>query len=156
MKTILLLSVLFCASAFPALGELTDADLDKIRLIVNESEKRLRQEIKVEIANSEKRLKEYVDLKIEGVDKQFASIADRFESVDKQFESVDKQFESVNKQITHGTNMVYGLIALIVAAIAIPQILMAWRSGKDRALERQVETLTQEIETLKQQQTVRP
>lgn len=149
MKTILLLSILFSAIAFPALGELTDADIDKIRLIVNESEKRLKQEIKVEIANSEQRLKEYVDLKIEGINKQFASI-------DTQFASIDKQFVSVNKRIDHVTNVVYGLIALIVAAIAIPQILMAWRSGKDRALERQVETLTREIETLKQQQTVSP
>ena len=138
MKKILTLSTLFFAIALPALGELTDADIDKIRLIVNESEKRLRQGIQTEIASSEQRLKEYVDLKIEGVNKQFVSI--------------DKQFVSVNKRIDHVTNVVYGLIALIVAAIAIPQVLMAWRSGKDRALERQIETLTQEIEILKQQQ----
>ena len=36
MKTILVLSILFWAIALPALGELTDADLDKIRLIVKE------------------------------------------------------------------------------------------------------------------------
>ena len=36
MKTTLALSLLFCAIALPALGELTDADLDKIRLIVKE------------------------------------------------------------------------------------------------------------------------
>ena len=111
MKTILSLSILFCVIALPALGELTDADLNKIRLIVNKSEKRLKQEIQAEIASSEQRLKEYVNLKIEGVDKQFVG--------------VDDQFAGVNKQITHGINIVYGLIALIVAAIAIPQILMA-------------------------------
>lgn len=149
MKTILLLSILFSAIAFPALGELTDADINKIRLIVNESEKRLKQEIKQEIAASEQRLKEYVDLKIESVNKQFASI-------DTRFSSIDKQFVSVNKRIDHVTNVVYALIALIVAAIAIPQILMAWRSGKDRTLERQVEVLAREIETLKQQQTGQP
>ena len=149
MKTILLLSVLFCAITFPALGELTDADIDKIRLIVNESEKRLKQEIQTEIANSEQRLKEYVDLKIEGVNKQFASI-------DTRFTSIDKQFVSVNKRIDHVTNVVYALIALIVAAIAIPQILMAWRSGRDRTLERQIEGLAREIETLKQQQMGQP
>ena len=48
------------------------------------------------------------------------------------------------------------MIALIVAAIVIPQLIMAWRSGKDRSLERQIETLTQEIETLKQQRIVNP
>ncbi|MCY3553655.1 MAG: hypothetical protein OXH39_24640 [Candidatus Poribacteria bacterium] len=156
MKTILLLSVLFCAITFPALGELTDADIDKIRLIVNESEKRLKQEIQTEIANSEQRLKEYVDLKIEGVNKQFASIDTRFTSIDTRFTSIDKQFVSVNKRIDHVTNVVYALIALIVAAIAIPQILMAWRSGRDRTLERQIEGLAREIETLKQQQMGQP
>ena len=156
MKTILLLSILFSAIAFPALGELTDADIDKIRLIVNESEKRLRQEIQTEIANSEQRLKEYVDLKIEGVNKQFESINARFASIDTQFASIDKQFVSVNKRIDHVTNVVYALIALIVAAIAIPQILMVWRSGRDRTLERQVEVLAREIETLKQQQMGQP
>ena len=39
MKTILVLSILFWAIALPALGELTDADLDKIRLIVKEEVK---------------------------------------------------------------------------------------------------------------------
>lgn len=36
MKTILFLSVLFCAIALPAFGDLTDTDLNKIRLIINE------------------------------------------------------------------------------------------------------------------------
>jgi hypothetical protein len=34
--------------------------------------------------------------------------------------------------------------------------VIAWRSGKDRSLERQVEMLTREIETLKQQRIVNP
>ena len=76
---------------------LTDAALDKTCLIVKE-------EIKMEIASSEARIKEYVDIKIEGV---------------------DKQFEGVNKQITLLMDVVYGLIALIVAAIAIPKLTMA-------------------------------
>ena len=42
MKTILVLSILFSAIALPALGELTDADLNKIRLIV-------REEVKAEV-----------------------------------------------------------------------------------------------------------
>lgn len=61
MKTILLLSILFSVIALPALGELTDADLNEIRLIVKE-------EVSSEITASEKRMKEYIDLKIENVD----------------------------------------------------------------------------------------
>ena len=44
MKTILVLLILFSVIALPALGELTDADLNEIRLIVKD-----------EIAASEKR-----------------------------------------------------------------------------------------------------
>ncbi|MDE0556398.1 MAG: hypothetical protein OXI24_19465 [Candidatus Poribacteria bacterium] len=40
MKTILLLSLLFSLIALSALGALTDADLDKIRLIVQEEIKK--------------------------------------------------------------------------------------------------------------------
>ena len=63
MKNILVLSILFSAIALPALGELTDADLDKIRLIVNEG-------VKKENTASETRMKEYIDLKLENVNNQ--------------------------------------------------------------------------------------
>ncbi len=118
MKTILVLSILFWVIAFPALGELTDADLDKIRLIVKE-------EVKAEIASSEQRITKYIDAKIEGV---------------------NKRLETYNW-------VLIVFMPIIVAAIGIPSAIIAWRSGRDRSLERQVETLTQEIEALKQQRS---
>ena len=150
MKILIFTSILFCAIAcFSAHAELTAQDLDKIRLIVQD-------EIKKELSISETRIKEYIDLKIEGVDKQFQSVDKQFQSVDKQFQSVDKQFQSVDRQIAHVTYVTYGLIALIVAAIGIPQIIIAWRSesGKDQA--KQIQELRQEIDALKQQQIIRP
>ncbi len=63
MKNILVLSILFSAIALPALGELTDADLDKIRLIVNEG-------VKKENTASETRMKEYINLKLDNVNNQ--------------------------------------------------------------------------------------
>ena len=137
MKILIFLSILFSVIALPALGELTDTDLDKIRLIVNEEIKPIKADI--------------VSLKTD-----VAWMQGKLESVDKQFESVNKQFESVGKQITHVTYITYGLIALIVAAIAIPQILIAWRAEKSRSLERKVEILTEEIETLKRKQIIHP
>ena len=47
-------------------------------------------------------------------------------------------------------------MALIVVAVGVPQVIVAWRSRKDRALAKQIETLTQEIETIKQQRIVNP
>ena len=155
MKTMFVLSVLFCALALPVRGELTDADLDKIRLIVKEEVKTeitgvrqeiagvkqelkteiagVKQELKAEIASSEKRIKDYIDAKIEGVDKRL--------------EGVDKRLSTYNW-------VIIVLMPLIVAAIGIPTAIIAWRGGRDRSLERRVETLTQEIETLKQQRIV--
>ncbi len=137
MKYILLLLVIFCVNVLPALGDLTDTDLNKIRLIINEEIEPIKADI--------------VSLKTD-----VAWIKGKLKNIDKQFEDVDGQFTRVGEQIMHVTYISYGLIALIVAAIAIPQILIAWRSGRDRSLERQVETLTQEIETLKQQRIVNP
>ena len=132
MKTILVLSILFWAIALPALGELTDADLDKIRLIVKEEVKTeitaVRQELKAEIASSEKSIKEYINIRI----------------------------DSVEKRLSTYNWVIYVLMPLIVATVGIPTAMIAWRSGKDRSLERQVETLAQEIETLKQQRIVNP
>ena len=113
MKIILFLSILFCVIALPALGELTDTDLNRIRLIINEEIEEAIKPIKADIVT---------------LQTDVAWMRGKLENVD--------------KQITHGTNITYGLIALIVAAVAIPQILIALRSGRDRALERQIEMLT--------------
>ena len=126
MKTILFFSILFCAIALPALGDLTDTDLNKIRLIINEELKPIRADImtlQTDVA--------WIKGKLEGVDKQFGN-------VDKQFDSVDEQFNGVREQITHATNITYGLIALIVAAIAVPQMLIARRSRQDSASDKQI------------------
>ena len=150
MKPILFLSILFCAIASPARGELTDSDLDKIRLIVKEEVKTeiagvrqeiagvkqelkaeiagVRQELKAEIAGSEKSLKEYIDVSIAGVNNRFSTY----------------------------NWVIYILMPLIVAAIGIPAAIIAWRIGKDRSLERQVETLIKEVDMLKEQRIVNP
>ncbi len=131
MKTILALSILFSAIALPALGELTVQDLDKIRSIIKESE----QELKAEIAASEQRTKEYVSQEIRTVNVKIAE---------------------TDKRLSQIFWWVIALMGLIALAIAAPQALIAWQNRKDRSLERQVETLTQEIETLKQQHVFRP
>ena len=69
---------------------------------------------------------------------------------------LDGRLTSVEKQIAIITNLIYSLMALIVIAIGIPQIIMAFRSRKDRDQERKIEELIREIETLKQQRIVSP
>ena len=128
MKTRIFFAILFCMIAAPALAELTDADLDKIRLIVKE-------EVKEEIKSSEARMKIYIDTKID---------------------SVNYRIDGVEKQMTFLLNIIYGLIALIIVAIGIPQVIIGWRSRRDRSLENRIEMLTQEVEALKRRQIIKP
>ena len=138
MKILIFTSILFCAMALPALGELTDADLDKIRLIVNDSEKRLKQEIKEELAPIKTDIAQ-LDTRLRNVEIAVGSLTGRIGGV-------EKQIGGIEKQTSHATNVTYGLIALIVVAIGIP----AWRGKRDREQERKIDELTHEIEVLKE------
>ncbi|MCE2414789.1 hypothetical protein J4G07_12370 [Candidatus Poribacteria bacterium] len=67
MKTIFLFSILFCAIAMPALAELTEADLNKIRLIVKE-------EVSADRESFEKNIKEYINTKNESIEKRLSLV----------------------------------------------------------------------------------
>lgn len=124
MKNLIVLSILFSAITLPALGALTDADLNKIRLIVKD-------EVKSEINASEKRMKEHISQEIK---------------------TVNAKIDGNDKRLSQ----IFWLVIALMGLIALPQVFIGWRSRKDRSLEKQIETLTQEIETLKQQQIVNP
>ena len=131
MKTIFLFPFLLCVIVLPVLGE-TSEDTVKTDIAV----------IKTEIKN----LNEKIDDKFEGIN-------DKFEGINGKFESIEKNFDRQN-------NIIIACIGIPLAILAIDAtvwgILAHRRSGKNRALERQIETLTQEIETLKQQRIVNP
>lgn len=130
MKAILVLSILFSVIALPALGELSDADLNKIRLVVKE---------------------EVVD-KLEPIKTEITAIKTDIGTLKEGVARLDGRLNGIEKQVAHATNVTYGLIALIVVAIGIP----AWYGRRDRDQDRKIEQLTQEIEMLKQQQIIRP
>ena len=130
MKNIFALSILFSAIALPAFAALTEADLNKIRLIVKEEIQEEIKPIKVEIT----------------------AIKTDIGALKENVARLDGRLTGVEKQVSHATNVTYGLIALIVVAIGIP----AWRGKVDRDQDRKIEELRQEIETLKQQRAVNP
>lgn len=159
MKIFLFSCVACLMITVPALGELTPQDLDKIRLIINE-------EVKKEVTLAKTELKEYIDLKIANVETQIRSLEQRFDTrakaVDDKFKAIDDKFKGIEGQIALTINLVYALIALIVAALAIPQILIAWRGRIDTTRDKNMEELArkiseqaEEIEILKQQRTVK-
>ena len=153
MKIRIFFAILFSMIAAPALAALTDADLDKIRLIVKE-------EVKTEINASEKRMKTYIDIKIDAVNTRIDGVNTKVDGVEDRLgtriDAVNSRIDAVEKQMTFLLNVIYGLIALIIVAIGIPQVIIGWRSKGDRSLEKRIEMLTQEVEALKRQQIITP
>ena len=127
MKTILALSILFSVSILPALSELTDADLNQIRLIIREE---VKAEITTEITASEARMKEYIHLKIANVDSQI--------------KTTHREIDAIRSQI----NIFIGIPLLIIT------LLFAWRALRDRANDKQIQALIAENEAFKRQQTI--
>ena len=138
MKSILLISILFCAIAFPSVAELTDADLDKIRLIVKD-------EVKSEITASEERMKAYVDTKVDGLKTPITWLIGILVAIiaviglPLAILTIFLGWRSVRD------NSLQRQVDAFAKAIA-----------SQKELEITVEVLTQEIETLKQQRTVNP
>ena len=76
MKTILLFSILFSVIAMPALGELTEADLNEIRLIVNDAEKRIKEEVKAESTITHTKI-DGLDTRLRNVETNIAELRGR-------------------------------------------------------------------------------
>ena len=129
MKTILFFLILFCPVVSSAFGELTVQDLDKIRSIMKEEIAREIAPIKVEISSMKS---------------EVSSVKEEVWSVKENVASLDGRVGGIEKQMTW-------LMAIIIVAVGIPQVIIAWRSRKDREQERRIEELAQQIETLQQQ-----
>ena len=151
MKTVtILLLLLFASSAY---GQLTKED---VRTIVKE-----------ESAASEKRMKEHIDLKIDGVEKSLNARIDgvekslnaRIDSLDEKIDNVEKNLSdkidaldtSLNARIDDIWTMMIALIMLITAAIAVPQIIMAYRERGKKEMETRQAALQTEIQQLREQ-----
>ena len=141
MRIIAILSLfLLTATAF---GELTKEDL---RTIIKEE---VRPIIKEEIATSEKRMKEYIDLKIETVNARIdgldKSLNARIDGVEK---NLNDKIDAVHKSLDRVWFMMIALIGLVTAAIAVPQIIIAYKERGQKEMQTQIEQLRQKIEAL--------
>ena len=125
MKTILLLSILFSVIAMPVLGELTVQDIEKVDAKIQASEDRM----KAHMTQQTDLLKNHISQEIK---------------------TVNVQFREIDKRISSDSGWTKFLFTIVVAIIGIPTAIIVWRSRKDRTLEKQIENLTEEIETLKQ------
>ena len=145
MKTVTIVSLLLLAST--AFAELTKEDIRTI--------------FKEEGTASEKRLKEYIDLKIETVNARIDAVNARIDAVNTRIDalekSVDSRFDALNTSVNgrfDALNMRLddvdsrfdriwlAIIALITAAIALPQLIILYAEKKRG---REVQTLIQQL-----------
>ena len=126
MKIVTILSLFLLLLVSPAYGQLTKEDL---RIIIREE---VRPIIKEEITASEKRMKEYIDLKIDALDDKLST-----------------RIDAVNEKLNWVWFMMIGLIALVTAAVAVPQIIMAYRERGQKEMETRQAALQTEIQQLR-------
>ncbi len=134
MKYFTIALMLIAIISTPAISDLSQDDLNKIRLLIADELKPIQTEIqtvKTEIQTVKTELK------------------DAIASVKEDVASLSGGVDGVEKLITW-------LMVIIVAIVGIPQVVVLWRSKKDRILEKQVETLTQKIEALEKQRIQSP
>ena len=132
MKNLILIFVGMLILAPPAVSELSDSDIERIREIVKvevtESEQRLRIEIKTAIDTSKKDMREYIDTKMDGLDDRVNLIA----------------------------ALLVATMALIVIAIGLPQLIIAIKQRGQDELRTELKELRAEIEHLKQSNKPHP
>ena len=91
----------------------------------------LRAVIREEIAASEKRTREYIDLKIDGLDR-----------------SLSARIDAVDKRLGDMWLMVLALVGLIAAAVAIPQIVIAYKERGWKETRAEIQQLREKVEAM--------
>ena len=125
MKSIFCFSICLCTITLPALAQLTPQDLKEIRAIVKEE------------------IETVIDKELTPIKADIVSMKADVVSLKEDFARLDGRLTGVEKQIAMVANLVYALIALIVVAVGIPQIIIAWRGRKESTSEVQVAALIQ-------------
>ena len=135
MKTILALLILLSAIVPPAFCQTPQSSVETDIAV-----------IKTEIKNPK-----------ETINNGFENVQQNFDTIQK---NAQQNFDTVQKNFDRQNNIIIACIGIPLAILAIGAtvwvILANKRSRKDQTLEKQIEVLTQEIETLKQQRIVNP
>ena len=125
MKLILISTIAFLILTPIVSSELTVEDIEKIGSLIKGSEDRLKTDIK----ESEDHVKEHVALKIK---------------------TVSIKVDEMDKRLNQTWGLIIALIALVILAVGIPQIIIAWRANNQKSQAAKIEDLQQKIEVLQQ------
>ena len=85
------------------------------------------------VEKSEKRTREYIDTKLEALDHKFTS-----------------RIEATDKNITLVAPLLVGLMALIVLAVGIPQLLLISRQRSQNEMQKELEAMQTEMQQLRE------
>ena len=85
------------------------------------------------VEKSEKRTREYIDTKLEALDHKFTS-----------------RIEATDKNITLVATLLVGLMALIVLAVGIPQLLLISRQRSQNEMQKELEAMQTEMQQLRE------
>lgn len=84
------------------------------------------------------------------------AIKEEVKPIKEDIAALKTEVATLNGRVSGIEKIMTWLMVLIVVAVGLPQIIIAWPSRKDRSIEKQIEVLKQEIETLKRQQIIQP
>ena len=93
----------------------------------------IRTIVREEITASEKRTREYIDLKIDATNAK-----------------IDALEKSLNTRINDVRIIMIALIGLVTAAIAIPQLIIAYRDRGRKEMQTQIDQLRKDLEAMQQ------
>ena len=68
--------------------------------------------------------------------------------VDLKIKNVSDKVDEMDKRLNLISNLVIALVALIILAVGVPQIIMAWRERGQKAQAEKIERLEEQIEKL--------
>ena len=139
----------------PAFSQLTKED---IRSIIKEE---VRPIIKEEIAASEKRMKEYIDLKIDALDNKLSARIDvtnaRIDATNAKIDATNARIDELDEKLSERIRdiwlVVLGLIALIVATVAIPQLIIVYKERGQKEMQVQIDQLNEKLEAMQSSPT---
>ena len=133
--------LLFTSSAF---AELTPKDIQTITDIVEKS-----------VTASEKRTREYIDTKLEALDHKLTGRINNLESgITGRINSLESGIEATDKNITMVVTLLVGLMALIVLAVGIPQLLLVSRQRSQSEMQKEFEAMQTEMQQLRKEVTL--
>ncbi len=128
---IIVICFLLTSSAF---AELTPEDILTISNIVEKSEERLRTYIDTTIIASEKRTREYIDIKLDGTEGKLTA-----------------RMDGTDRNITLIVTLLVGVMALIVLAVGIPQLILVSRQRNQHAMEKRLNEMQDEMKQFRKE-----